>query len=123
MLQRGRPRGRRRRRRCRSRPRRRRPRRSTSRRRRRAAARGGRWSWLGVYEETRTSSSRPWRVKAGCSRPLESDSAPTIAEVPSMTLDVHTLDQVLLVGAAVLLLSILAVRLSVGFGLPTLLLY
>jgi cell volume regulation protein A len=40
-----------------------------------------------------------------------------------MTLDVHTLDQVLLVGAAVLLLSILAVRLSVGFGLPTLLVY
>ena len=31
-----------------------------------------------------------------------------------MTLDVHTLDQVLLVGAAVLLLAILAVRLSVG---------
>jgi len=40
-----------------------------------------------------------------------------------MTLDVHTLDQVLLVGAAVLLLSILAVRVSVGFGLPTLLVY
>jgi cell volume regulation protein A len=40
-----------------------------------------------------------------------------------MTLDVDTLDQVLLVGAAVLLLSILAVRLSVGFGLPTLLVY
>ena len=40
-----------------------------------------------------------------------------------MTLDVHTLDQVLLVGAAVLLLSILAVRVSVGFGLPTLLIY
>ena len=36
-----------------------------------------------------------------------------------MTLDVHTLDQVLLVGAAVLLVSILAVRVSVGFGLPT----
>ena len=41
----------------------------------------------------------------------------------AMTLDVHTLDQVLLVGAAVLLLSILAVRVSVGFGLPTLLIY
>ena len=40
-----------------------------------------------------------------------------------MTLDVHTLDQVLLVGAGVLLLSILAVRVSVGFGLPTLLIY
>jgi cell volume regulation protein A len=40
-----------------------------------------------------------------------------------MTLDVHHLDQVLLVGAAVLLLSILAVRVSVGFGLPTLLIY
>ena len=40
-----------------------------------------------------------------------------------MTLDVHTLDHILLVGAAVLLLSILAVRVSVGFGLPTLLVY
>ena len=40
-----------------------------------------------------------------------------------MTLDVQTLDQVLLVGAAVLLVSILAVRVSVGFGLPTLLVY
>ncbi len=40
-----------------------------------------------------------------------------------MTLDVHTLDQVLLVGTGVLLLAILAVRLSVGFGLPTLLVY
>ncbi|MET0839790.1 MAG: potassium/proton antiporter [Marmoricola sp.] len=40
-----------------------------------------------------------------------------------MTLDVQQLDQVLLVGAAVLLVSILAVRLSVGFGLPTLLVY
>src|SRR6195952_6166873 len=40
-----------------------------------------------------------------------------------MTLDVHVLDQVLLVGAAVLLLAILAVRVSVGFGLPTLLVY
>src|SRR4051794_25474567 len=40
-----------------------------------------------------------------------------------MTLDVHTLNQVLLVGAAVLLVSILAVRVSVGFGLPTLLIY
>ena len=40
-----------------------------------------------------------------------------------MTLDVHTLDQVLLVGTGVLLLGILAVRLSVGVGLPSLLLY
>ncbi|RLV48199.1 potassium/proton antiporter [Nocardioides mangrovicus] len=40
-----------------------------------------------------------------------------------MTLDVHQLDQFLLVGAAVLLLAILAVRLSVGVGLPTLLVY
>src|SRR5687768_4844073 len=40
-----------------------------------------------------------------------------------MTLDVDTLDQVLLVGAGVLLLGILAVRLSVGLGLPSLLVY
>ena len=40
-----------------------------------------------------------------------------------MTLDVQTLDQILLVGAAVLLLAILAVRLSVGVGLPSLLIY
>ena len=40
-----------------------------------------------------------------------------------MTLDVNTLDQVLLVGTGVLLLAVLAVRVSVGFGLPTLLLY
>jgi cell volume regulation protein A len=40
-----------------------------------------------------------------------------------MTLDVHQLDQVLLVGAGVLLLGILAVRLSVGVGLPSLLIY
>lgn len=40
-----------------------------------------------------------------------------------MTLDVHTLDQALLVGAGVLLVAILAVRLSVGVGLPSLLLY
>ncbi len=40
-----------------------------------------------------------------------------------MTLDVHTLDQVLLVGTGVLLLAILAVRLSVGIGLPSLLIY
>ena len=40
-----------------------------------------------------------------------------------MTLDVDTLDQVLLVGAGVLLLAILAVRLSVGVGLPSLLVY
>ena len=40
-----------------------------------------------------------------------------------MTLDVHQLDQVLLVGTGVLLLAILAVRLSVGVGLPSLLVY
>ena len=40
-----------------------------------------------------------------------------------MTLDVHTLDQFLLVGTGVLLLAILAVRLSVGVGLPSLLVY
>jgi cell volume regulation protein A len=40
-----------------------------------------------------------------------------------MTLDVHTLDQILLVGTGVLLLAILAVRLSVGIGLPSLLIY
>jgi cell volume regulation protein A len=40
-----------------------------------------------------------------------------------VTLDVHTLDQVLLFGAGVLLVAILAVRLSVGVGLPSLLIY
>ena len=40
-----------------------------------------------------------------------------------MTLDVHQLDQILLVGTAVLLLAIVAVRLSVGVGLPSLLVY
>ena len=40
-----------------------------------------------------------------------------------MTLDVHQLDQILLVGTAVLLLAIVAVRLSVGGGLPSLLVY
>ena len=40
-----------------------------------------------------------------------------------MTLDVETLDQVLLIGTGVLLLAILAVRLSVGVGLPSLLVY
>jgi cell volume regulation protein A len=40
-----------------------------------------------------------------------------------MTLDVHTLDQVLLAGSGVLLLAILAVRLSVAAGLPSLLVY
>ena len=40
-----------------------------------------------------------------------------------MTLDVQQLDQVLLVGTGVLLLAILAVRLSVGVGLPSLLVY
>jgi potassium/hydrogen antiporter len=43
--------------------------------------------------------------------------------VPDVTLDVHTLDHVLLVGAGVLLLAILAVRLSVRVGLPSLLVY
>ncbi len=40
-----------------------------------------------------------------------------------MTLDVQTLDQILLVGTGVLLLAILAVRLSVGVGMPSLLVY
>lgn len=40
-----------------------------------------------------------------------------------MTLDVETLDQFLLAGAGVLLIAILAVRLSVGVGLPSLLIY
>ena len=40
-----------------------------------------------------------------------------------MTLDVHALDHALLVGAGVLLIAILAVRLSVGVGLPSLLVY
>jgi cell volume regulation protein A len=40
-----------------------------------------------------------------------------------MTLDVNTLDHVLLAGSAVLLLAILAVRLSVAAGLPSLLVY
>jgi cell volume regulation protein A len=40
-----------------------------------------------------------------------------------VTLDVHQLDQILLVGTGVLLLAILAVRLSVGVGLPSLLVY
>lgn len=40
-----------------------------------------------------------------------------------MTFDVHTLDQALLAGSGVLLLAILAVRVSVGTGFPTLLVY
>lgn len=40
-----------------------------------------------------------------------------------MTLDVHTLDQALLAGSVVLLLAILAVRLSVMVGFPSLLVY
>ncbi|MCW2819613.1 MAG: potassium/proton antiporter, family [Marmoricola sp.] len=40
-----------------------------------------------------------------------------------MTFDVHALDHALLVGAGVLLIAILAVRLSVGVGLPSLLVY
>ena len=40
-----------------------------------------------------------------------------------MTFDVHTLDHALLVGSGVLLLAILAVRLSVRVGLPSLLVY
>ncbi len=40
-----------------------------------------------------------------------------------MTLDVHSLNQILLVGTGVLLLAILAVRLSVGVGMPSLLVY
>ncbi len=40
-----------------------------------------------------------------------------------MSFDVHQLDQVLLFGTAVLLLAVLAVRLSVNLGLPSLLVY
>ncbi len=40
-----------------------------------------------------------------------------------MTLDVHALDSALLVGSSVLLLAIVAVRLSVRIGLPSLLVY
>jgi cell volume regulation protein A len=40
-----------------------------------------------------------------------------------MTFDVHQLDTFLLVGSAVTFLAILAVRLSSGFGLPSLLIY
>lgn len=40
-----------------------------------------------------------------------------------MTLDVHTLNQALLAASSVLLLAILAVRLSVGIGFPSLLVY
>lgn len=40
-----------------------------------------------------------------------------------MSFDAHQLDTVLLIGAVVLLAAILAVRLSVGAGLPTLLVY
>ena len=40
-----------------------------------------------------------------------------------MTLDVQQFDQILLVGTGVLLLAILAGRLSVGVGLPSLLVY
>ena len=40
-----------------------------------------------------------------------------------MTLDVHALDSALLVGSSVLLLAIIAIRLSVRIGLPSLLVY
>ena len=40
-----------------------------------------------------------------------------------MSIDVHQLDQVLLYGTGVLLLAVLAVRLSVNLGLPSLLVY
>ncbi len=40
-----------------------------------------------------------------------------------MTFDAHQLDNVLLAGSVITLLAILAVRLSAGFGLPSLLLY
>ncbi len=40
-----------------------------------------------------------------------------------MTLDVHTLNQALLAGCVVLLVAIMAVRASVGAGLPSLLIY
>ena len=40
-----------------------------------------------------------------------------------MTFDAHQLDSVLLVGAIVMLVAILAVRVSVRAGLPSLLIY
>lgn len=48
---------------------------------------------------------------------------PANDQVPLMTLDVETLNHGLLAGCAVLLVAILAVRASVGAGLPSLLLY
>ncbi len=46
-----------------------------------------------------------------------------IADGVEMTIDVHDLDQFLLIGSAVTFLAILAVRLSSGIGLPSLLIY
>lgn len=46
-----------------------------------------------------------------------------IAEVPTVTLDVHQLDQLLFVGAGVLLIAILGIRISARSGFPTLLVY
>ena len=40
-----------------------------------------------------------------------------------MSFDAHQMDSVLLLGAVVMLAAILAVRVSVGMGLPSLLLY
>jgi len=47
---------------------------------------------------------------------------PTTPEVP-LSFDVHQMDSVLLIGAVVMLLAILAVRASVRVGLPSLLVY
>ena len=76
-----------------------------------------------VYEQTRTSSSRWRRAPAQAVQVVSEHRAPRLKPRPhdrrgasSMTLDVDTLDQVLLVGTGVLLLAILAVRLSVGVG-------
>jgi cell volume regulation protein A len=46
-----------------------------------------------------------------------------VAETLAMTIDVHQLDQFVLIGAAVTLLAIMAVRVSTKAGLPSLLLY
>ena len=53
---------------------------------------------------------------------MEPDRPPRHAEV-TVSFDAHQMDVVLLVGAVVMLVAILAVRLSVGVGLPSLLVY
>ena len=84
---------------------------------RRTRARGrGRSAVRGT---TRTRSSDEPATRLGL-RPLLGPRPP---RCPLVTLDVHQLDQILLVGTGVLLLAILAVRLSVGVGLPSLLVY